>query len=128
MDGAHPMKMKRQLLMLLAGMTLACATTDAPPPPLVEATLIVKEPIEMTPPPGSGDHLGGDANFAEEALEEFMRTGDAPVVRRPGFVLWPFGESNPVLYCKPLRVCDIELQSGEVVNSGHVRGYRPLEC
>ncbi|MCR9095676.1 MAG: P-type conjugative transfer protein TrbG [bacterium] len=111
------MKTKLLPLILLAGISLGCATTDSPPAPLVEATLVVKEPIEMTPPPGTGAHLGGDAQFAEEALEEFIRTGDAPVVRRPGFVLWPFGESNPVLYCKPLRVCDIELQAGEAVNS-----------
>lgn len=102
---------------LVACIGLACASNDAPKDPMIPATLIVKEPITMTPPPGAGDHLGGDAQFAEAALEEFRKTGDAPIVRRAGFMLWPFGESNPVLYCKPLRVCDIELQAGELVNS-----------
>ncbi len=100
-----------------AGLALACASPSEPSDPMIPAKLIVKEPIAMTLPPGAGDHLGGDAEFAAKALEEFSKTGVAPVLRRPGFVLWPFGEIYPVLYCKPLRICDIEFEAGEVVNS-----------
>jgi len=111
--------MKKTLLVPLATavLALACASSYKPSDTMVPANLIVKEPIALTVPPGAGDHLGGDAEFAAEALEEFSKTGVAPVLRRPGFVLWPFGEIYPVLYCKPLRVCDIELEAGEVVNS-----------
>ena len=42
-------------------------------------------------------------------------TGKAPVVRKPGFVVFPYGERQPILYCKPLRICDIELEAGEGV-------------
>jgi len=75
----------------------------------------VSEPVEFDIPGDAGSHLGGDADFARRALEEFKKTGEAPIVQRAGFVIWPFGETYPVLYCKPLRVCDIELQAGEQV-------------
>lgn len=50
-----------------------------------------------------------------EAVRRFQETGKAPVIRSPGFVRFPFGETQPVLYCKPLRVCDVQLEPGEVV-------------
>ena len=31
------------------------------------------------------------------------------------FVRFPYGHTDPILYCKPLRVCDVELQAGEEV-------------
>jgi type IV secretion system protein VirB9 len=51
------------------------------------------------------------------AMEEFVESGNAPVVRdkRRAFVRFPYGQSYPLLYCKPLRVCDLELQPGENV-------------
>jgi len=97
------------LTLALAG----CQTTELEPFKAVERR--VSEPIEFEIPDDAGNHLGGDADFAKRALEEFKKSGEAPVVQRAGFVIWPFGETYPVLYCKPLRVCDIELQAGEQV-------------
>ncbi len=48
-------------------------------------------------------------------MRQYRETGKAPVVRRPGFIQFPYGEHQPILYCKPLRVCDIHLEPGETV-------------
>ena len=56
------MNMKREFLILLVSTTFACATTDVPPEPLVPATLIVKEPIQMTLPLGTEDILAATRN------------------------------------------------------------------
>lgn len=53
----------------------------------------------------------------QAAMKEFGRSGRAPIIRQKDrrFVRFPFGHSDPLLYCKPLRVCDLELQAGEEV-------------
>ena len=60
-----------------------------------------------------------DANAPElqAAMAEFTESGRAPIVRHKDrrFVRFPYGHSDPLLYCKPLRVCDLELQAGEEV-------------
>ncbi len=50
-----------------------------------------------------------------DAARQFASTGKAPVIERSDSVIYPFGESQPVLRCTPLRACDIELEAGEVV-------------
>ena len=40
-----------------------------------------------------------------------------PVLRRDGVVRFPYGEYEPTVTCKPLNLCDIELQSGEDIQS-----------
>ena len=58
-----------------------------------------------------------DSPEMNRAMEQFVESGNAPVVRdkRRGFVRFPYGQSYPLLYCKPLRVCDLQLQPGESV-------------
>ena len=108
-------KLSAALLTTAVVGALGCATTENVQYEPVTIQTADKAQFEI--PAAAGKHLGGDADYAEKALEEFKATGDAPVIRRPGFVLWPFGEEFPVLYCKPLRVCDIELEAGEQVTS-----------
>ena len=50
------------------------------------------------------------------ATRAFASTGKAPVIERSDSVIYPFGESQPVLQCTPLRACDVELEAGEVVH------------
>ena len=52
----------------------------------------------------------------EDAARQFASTGKAPVIERSDSVIYPFGESQPVLQCTPLRACDVELEAGEVVH------------
>jgi len=63
------------------------------------------------------DFLDVDSPEMNRAMQQFVESGNAPVIRdnRRGFVRFPYGQSYPLLYCKPLRVCDLELQSGESV-------------
>ena len=48
-------------------------------------------------------------------MTEYLQKGKAPIVRKPGFEIYPFEESEPVMYCQPLRACDVELEEGEEI-------------
>jgi P-type conjugative transfer protein TrbG len=61
----------------------------------------------------------------ERALAESRAWADNPAAMPTrdsgGRVLFPYSESAPTIVCAPLHVCDIELQSGEVVQgSPHI--------
>lgn len=51
----------------------------------------------------------------EDAVRTWQETGEAPVIQRSTTVLYPFGQKQVMLTCSPDRVCDIELQAGEVI-------------
>ena len=53
----------------------------------------------------------------QAAMAEFSKSGKPPIVRHKArrYVRYPYGHSDPLLYCRPLRVCDLELQAGEQV-------------
>ena len=67
---------------------------------------------------GAGAAVAGTRPDAaiEDAARQFASTGKAPVIERSDSVIYPFGESQPVLQCTPLRACDVELEGGEVVH------------
>ena len=56
---------------------------------------------------------------AQQALSESRAWAENPAAMplrdSGGRVIFPFSESAPTIVCAPLRVCDIELQPGEVV-------------
>jgi len=81
------------------------------------ATQVAEEAVDPLPtvPAGDFELLGEDDPELVEAIEKFRETGNAPVVKKPGFTRFPFGERQPILYCKPLRVCEIQLEPGETV-------------
>ncbi len=54
-------------------------------------------------------------NEVGRAVHAYRVTGQAPILERSDTTLFPFGESQPVIPCSPLRACDIELQAGEIV-------------
>ena len=101
-----------------AGLCGACAGPPAlGPEDFVEANRISDEIVvaEPAPTPSQAELLDPDDPELVEAIERFQRTGEAPVVRKPGFQRFPYGQQQPVLYCKPLRVCQIQLERGEAV-------------
>ncbi|QQR74064.1 MAG: TrbG/VirB9 family P-type conjugative transfer protein [Holophagales bacterium] len=61
-------------------------------------------------PPSKSD------SAVRDATQQFATTGKAPVLEEGDSVIYPFGESQPVLQCTPLRACDVELEAGEVVH------------
>jgi len=69
------------------------------------------------PPDPAIEYLEIDHPDLQEPMRQFMETGRPPVIRHKDrrYVRYPFGHSDPLLYCKPLRVCDIQLQAGESV-------------
>src|ERR1044072_8509540 len=66
---------------------------------------------------GAGAALAGTRPdpAIEDAARQFASTGKAPVIDRSDSVIYPCGESQPVLQCTPLRACDVELEAGEGV-------------
>lgn len=56
-----------------------------------------------------------DSANARAATEDYRRNGRARVVQSGTYSMVPFGHVQPTLRCAPLRVCTIELQSGERV-------------
>lgn len=56
-----------------------------------------------------------DSANARAATVDYQRTGRARVVQAGTYSMVPFGHVQPTLRCAPLRVCTIELQSGERV-------------
>lgn len=56
-----------------------------------------------------------DSANARAATDDYQRTGRARVVHAGTYAMVPFGHVQPTLRCAPLRVCTIELQSGERV-------------
>jgi len=100
---------------------VACAACEAVPvlgpEDFVQASRVTEEIVVPDPAalPASAELLAEDDPELAEALREFQQTGQARIVRKPGFVRFPYGERQPILYCKPLRVCDIQLQAGESV-------------
>lgn len=61
--------------------------------------------------------LSLDSPEVQAAMTEFAKSGKPPIVRNKDrrFVRFPYGHTDPVLYCRPLRVCDVELQAGEQI-------------
>ncbi|MCC6932127.1 MAG: P-type conjugative transfer protein TrbG [Deltaproteobacteria bacterium] len=50
-----------------------------------------------------------------EDQTDYVQKGKAPIIKKPGFEIYPFEESEPLLHCQPLRACDVELEAGEEI-------------
>ena len=61
---------------------------------------------------------------AEEAVRQSNRWANdnkaMPVVSDNGKILFVYGKSAPTIICAPLRVCDLELEKGEIVQDVHI--------
>jgi type IV secretion system protein VirB9 len=102
---------------------MACAS-PAPlgPEDFAAATRQLDEPdpLKGSVPPAPATRLDvvpADDPAIQAALRKYQETGEAPVLRdrEAGFVVFPFGETEPLLSCRPLRVCEIELEAGEEI-------------
>ncbi len=78
------------------------------PPALTAPAAAPTAPIAVMPEPAPGPD--------ERRAAELLRTGQKPpVITRSSVIRYPFGESQPIVECEPLRACDIELQAGETI-------------
>ena len=120
-------------LPLLAALLVFAASASAQSPP--EAIPDVQTAVDLSATPASGvaeravgrpvgDGFDGGAVVVtagemEEALgelvREYQRTGRAGVLRQSAVWVFPFGHTQPVLACAPLRASVVELEEGETV-------------
>jgi P-type conjugative transfer protein TrbG len=103
----------------LAGCTVNRPPTPPPPvpPSLVEAKRVAEPTPQPLVPPADPRLLPADAPELQAAMDAFLKSGKPPVLdySKKGYVVFPYGHSQPVVRCRPLEVCDIELQEGEEV-------------
>lgn len=59
--------------------------------------------------------ISPDSEAIKQAFDDYQATGRAPIIEGSGFLQFPFGETEPVIYCQPLRACNITLQAGEKI-------------
>jgi type IV secretion system protein VirB9 len=102
------------------GLLAACAATAPPPAPageLVRATEVTEASGERAPevPPSTAELVGPDDPDIQAALAAWKAGGQAPIIRKEEFVQYPYGLTEAVVVCQPLRVCDIELETGEEI-------------
>ena len=91
--------------------------TDAIPEDLARAVPVV-EPTGDTAPepaPATGELIGPDDPDIQAAMKAWKANGQAPIIRKDEFVQYPYGLTEAVVTCQPLRVCDIELEAGEEI-------------
>ena len=71
--------------------------------------------------PKTDVQLTATAQEAVQMSEKWMDEHNQPAVGRDGRVLYSYGAGLPTVVCAPLRVCMIELQSGEkLVGEPHI--------
>ena len=91
--------------------------TEAIPDDLARAVPVV-DPVSDTAPepvPATGELIGPDDPDIQAAMKAWKANGQAPIIRKDEFVQYPYGLTEAVVTCQPLRVCDIELEAGEEI-------------
>ena len=103
-----------------------------PIPPLQVPPIISRNPSGQSPAPGAPADKGSEvppnwkpphaelnaAAVSAAAVSHEWETGVAtPTPGADGRVIYVFGQGMPVMVCAPLRVCAIELQAGEHLQS-----------
>jgi type IV secretion system protein TrbG len=103
---------------------IGCVARRVPPPPahtnippLTEAKRVEEPPPQPVTPPIDAALLPADSPDVQAAMQQFLTIGKAPLIEKKsaGFIQYPFGLSQPTVYCQPLQLCDIELEPGEEV-------------
>ena len=115
------------LALLLTASASAQSTPDPPETQTIVDLARASGEIETAELPVGrpvGDGFDGGAVVVtagemEEALgelvREYQRTGRARVLRQSAVWVFPFGHTQPVLACAPLRASVVELEEGETV-------------
>ena len=111
-------------VLALAGCALiesGCSLLPRPPASdeLKNAERVVEPSAEPGPEPApkSAELVGADDPDVQAALKAWKETGRAPIIRKDEFIQYPYGLTEAVVICQPLRVCDIELETGEEVTN-----------
>ena len=102
-------------LVLMTALVWSCALSDRPqdsqPQSAVPKEFKPKTDVSLTP----------TEIEAVQASETWRETKSAPSPGPDGRVLYTFGAGLPTIVCAPLRVCIVELQTGEkIVGEPHI--------
>jgi P-type conjugative transfer protein TrbG len=65
--------------------------------------------------PSKGEFLQAQTQDVKKALTQYELTGNAEVIETSQAVKFPFGQNTPIIYCTPLRTCEIKLEVGESI-------------
>ena len=103
-------------LALLAG----CATQTTSPAPL-DANLVRATPLpeksEPQPNTASAELVPQDDPEVQAAIRAWKGGQSAPIIRTSEFIQYPYGLTEAIVTCEPLRVCDVELDAGEEIQN-----------
>jgi type IV secretion system protein TrbG len=71
--------------------------------------------VAVAPPVDESEFIAADSPEVQEAFARYQRTGKAPVIRKKEsqFVVWPYGLSQPIMYCHILEICNVQLDTDE---------------
>jgi P-type conjugative transfer protein TrbG len=103
-------------LALLAGCAARPAPSTAADTDLVRATPVSDTP-KAQPAPSAGELLAPDDPDVQAAMRAWKSGQPAPIIRTTEFIQYPYGLTEAVVTCEPLRVCDVELDAGEEVQN-----------
>jgi conjugative transfer protein CagX len=99
----------------------ACASHTAPETPadagLVRATLIAESPPPAPSPSPTGELVPPDDPEIQAAMRAWKAGQPAPIIRTTEFIQYPYGLTEAIVTCEPLRVCDVELDAGEEIQN-----------
>lgn len=74
-----------------------------------------KEPVKFDPLTVKARPISKE-NAINASVINYHNTGNVePIIADNGLILYPFGLSEPMVVCSPLRICHIELEEGEEI-------------
>lgn len=101
------------LVFVIALAALGCEQKLLRPP--LPGNLLSDPRTEAPAVPPTGTFVFADSPEIQAAVRLYAATGEAPIIKREGFLQYPYGESEPLVTCLPLRACDVEFEPGEEI-------------
>jgi len=107
-------------LALALALLPGCANQAGPSAP-PDGDLVHATPVpEKTPPqpaPLAGELVPPDDPQVQAAMRAWKSGQPAPIIRTTEFIQYPYGLTEAIVTCEPLRVCDVELDTGEEIQN-----------
>ncbi|MBY0380042.1 MAG: P-type conjugative transfer protein TrbG [Burkholderiales bacterium] len=105
-------------LILLANQVIARPNWESlNVPPLIDDNYVQNDALTQKMIRKQQKKLSVISNEAMVAIDESLKwqsgSSPRPLLKSDGVVRFPYGEYQPTVTCKPLNLCDIELQAGE---------------
>lgn len=85
--------------------------------PPVPGSLLKDAKADVPAAPPTGTFVFADSPEIQAAVRLYTATGEAPIIKGEGFLQYPYGESEPLVTCLPLRACDVEFEPGEEIRN-----------